>query len=71
MKTRIKFIAYFADGNIFTGMQFFPGAEVVVDEVTLAQITASGGEFEVLGKIVPKSSVKKEKPQPKEQVADD
>ena len=71
MKTKIRFSQPFTDGTIFPDTQK-AYSEIEVDDNVLAKIKSSGGEFEILGKVIPKSSVKKvKKAQPKEQVIDD
>ena len=60
MNVRIKFLQKFTDGNIFQdSMKMFQ--EIEVPEATYQRVLQSGGEVELLGKVVPPSTVKKEK----------
>ena len=57
MNVRIKFLQKFTDGDIFDGsMKMFQ--EIEVTEATYQRVLQSGGEVELLGKVVPPSTVK-------------
>lgn len=75
MKTVIRFTQPFTDGTIFENTQK-AGSELRVTPNILERIKSSGGEFEVLGRVIPPSNRKKKakepiKAQPTEQVIDD
>lgn len=67
MKYRIKFLQPFTDGTIFedTQKQF---SEIEVDQNVYQRVLSSGGEVEMIGKVIPKTTVKKAKPKPKPKV---
>lgn len=70
MKTKIKFLQPFTDGTIFPDT-IRSGTEIEVTDNTLARIQSSGGEIEVLGRVIPPSTVKRakaKKAEPKDQV---
>lgn len=57
MNLRIKFIQRFTDGTIFD-REMKQGEEREVSEVVYQRVLSSGGEVEVVGRVVPPTTVK-------------
>src|SRR5688500_19932135 len=52
MFTKVKFVEGFKDGTIFPDRSFAPGEEAVLTEQELAQVTRSGGTFQVVENVM-------------------